>query len=75
MSLELGAGFFDYASASATSHVIVHNLDDLNPSVTVIDVATGFYIDPSTIEITDANTVTITFFVARQIRGRITKER
>jgi len=48
---------------SQTSVVVTHNLNDSNPIVQVYD-NNSEQITPDTIDITDANTVTVTFLVA-----------
>lgn len=64
-------GKFTFASASSLSHVIVHNLNNDYPNITVWDTATDEVIHP-VITSNNPNQITITFFVARAIAGTIT---
>lgn len=70
MSLELfQSRTFEFASPSAISHTITHNLGISNPDVVV-------YINlneviPSSILVLNANQVQITFFAPRAITGSV----
>lgn len=64
-------GIYEYTSASALSHVIAHNLNSDKPLVTVYNQSDNAALQPATIVATDANTLTITFFVARAIKGTV----
>ena len=63
---------FDFNSASNTTHVIAHNLGDLQPLIEVIRDDTNTRIIPEEILIVDQDTVAFTFFIARAVRGKIT---
>lgn len=62
---------FPYTSASATSHVINHSLNNMYPVVSVYDSGTGAVIIPVSIVGTTLNQTTITLFTARAIAGTI----
>lgn len=62
---------FTFTSPSAISHVIVHNLNNSYPSITVWDTIAGAVIIPDSIVSNSPNTLTITFFVAVAIAGTI----
>lgn len=62
---------FTFASPSAISHVINHNLGNAFPAVTVWDSVASAVIEPATIISNTANQLTITFFAARAIAGTI----
>lgn len=61
---------FTFTSASATSHVIVHNLGNQYPDITVWDTTTGEVFHPD-ISRDNANQLTITTFVPVAIAGTI----
>jgi hypothetical protein len=66
---------YDFTSPINTVHVVAHNLGDLRPLVQVIRDDNNEVIVPSSVVITDANTVTINLFVARAVRGKVTHGR
>lgn len=54
-------------SASNTVHVLVHNLNNQFPDVTIYDTATNAVVIPQSVVGTDANTLTVTFALATAI--------
>lgn len=58
-------GIFEFTSASALSHVIVHNLNSDRPQVEIYNQADNAVIQPATVVATDVNTTTITFFCSK----------
>lgn len=71
MSHEIGDKVFIFDSAISLSHTFIHNLNTISPDVVTIDDVTSNYIIPDNILVIDGNTVQVTFFVARAIRGKI----
>lgn len=71
MSHEKGDRTFAYSSPSSISHTLIHGLNTLSPAVTVIDDSTGTVVLPAEILVLDADSIDITFFVAKAIRGTI----
>lgn len=65
------ANVFSFTSASNTSHVLNHNLNNAFPTITVYNSADNSAIQPATIVSNSANQLTVTFFAARAIAGTI----
>lgn len=65
------ANLFSFTSASNTSHVLNHNLNNVFPIITVYNQADNSVIQPATIVSNSANQLTVTFFAARAISGTI----
>lgn len=65
------ASEFQFTSASATSHVINHNLNNGTPVVTVWDSTSFKVIQPMEISSNSPNQLTITFFTVRGISGTV----